>query len=87
MTQIATERALWEIANNPDYAQSFSSDPDSFLGRYGLNDDEIALLKAKDVKALADRGNPHMLLMYFWVAVSGGFQSLPEYLGRLNAPA
>lgn len=87
MTHFATERALWEITDSRENLELFNSDPDSFLDRYALSDEEKKLLKEKDVKALAERGNSDMLVMLFWVATSGGFQALPEYLGRMNAPA
>lgn len=87
MTHFATERALWEISNSPENVQQFSSNPDGLLDRYTLSDEEKKLIKEKNVRVLADQGNSQMLLMMFWIAVSGGFQSLPEYLGRMNAPA
>ena len=52
-----------------------------------MSDEEKALLKDKNVKVLADQGNSHMLLMLFYISVSGGFSALPEYLGALNGPA
>lgn len=87
MTQFATERALWEITGSMESLELFNSDPDTLLDRYLLSDEEKALLKQKDVKALAERGNSDMLVMLFWLATSGGFATLPEYLGRMNAPA
>jgi len=86
MSHFTTERVLWDIANNPQSNQQYVSDPDAVLGRYALTEEEKALIKAKDVKALAEQGNSHYLLMAFWVATSGGFAALPDYLGRLNAP-
>tara|TARA_R110000787_G_scaffold29713_1_gene80468 strand:+ start:2055 stop:2267 length:213 start_codon:yes stop_codon:yes gene_type:complete len=67
--------------------ERYLANPDAFLARYVMSDEEKTLMKEKDVKALADQGHSHMLLMQFWVAVSGGFSSLPVYLGALNAPA
>ncbi|MFC7049889.1 hypothetical protein [Emcibacter nanhaiensis] len=87
MTQIATERALWDVTSGPDKIQQYMADPDAFLAPYGMSDEEKALMKEKNVKALADQGHSHMLLMLFFVAVSGGFSALPEYLGALNGPA
>jgi len=87
MTQFATERAMWDLTASPENVQLFNSDPDAFLGRYELTDAEKALLKDKNVKALAEQGNSEYLIMTFWVATSGGFATLPEYLGRMNAPS
>ena len=87
MTHFATERALWEITSSMGSIQEYLSDPDAVLDRYALSAEEKTLLKDKDVKALAERGNSQMLLMLFWISTSGGFESLPDYLGRMNAPA
>ena len=87
MSHFTTERVLWDLTSKPENIQKFVANADAFLTRYGLSDDERILLKEQDVRALADRGNSQMLLMLFWLAVHGGFQSLPEYLGRMNAPA
>ncbi|WP_321390263.1 hypothetical protein [Emcibacter sp.] len=87
MTQIASERALWDITSGPDRIQQYLADPDAFLSQYGMSEEEKRFMKDRNVKALADQGHSHMLLMLFWVSVSGGFESLPEYLGSLNAPS
>jgi len=88
MSQYATERAIWEATSGPDKIQAYLANPDAFLAQYAMTDEEKALVKAKDVKALADKhGQSHMLLMLFWLVTSGGFAALQEYLGRMNAPA
>ncbi|MDP3905910.1 hypothetical protein [Novosphingobium sp.] len=87
MSHFTTERTLWDIASGPAQTQSFLADPDGFLSRYPLNDAEKVMIKEKDVKGLEAMGSSSMLVMLFWVAVSGGFASLGEYLGRMNAPA
>lgn len=87
MTHFATERALWEITSSAENIERYCADPDAVLDVYTLTAEEKTLIKAKDVKALAERGNSQMLLMLFWISTSGGFQALPEYLGRMNAPA
>lgn len=87
MTQFTTERALWDITASRENLELFMSQPDTFLDRYALTDEEKVLLRDKDVKALTARGNSDMLVMLFWITTSGGFAALPEYLGRINAPA
>ena len=87
MSHFTTERALWDITSGPVQMQAYMADPDAFLARYPLSDAERALITAKDVKGLSAMGNSDMLVMLFWVGVSGGFASLGEYLGRMNAPA
>ena len=87
MSHFTTERALWDITSGPVQIQAYMADPDAFLSRYPLSDAERAMIKGKDVKGLAAMGTSDMLVMLFWLAVSGGFATLGEYLGRMNAPA
>lgn len=87
MSHFTTERALWEITSGPGPMQAYMADPQGFLARFHLSDSERAMILNKDVQGLSALGNSDMLIMLFWVAVSGGFASLGEYLGRMNAPA
>lgn len=87
MSHFTTERALWDITSGPAQIQAYMTDPEAFLARYPLSNEEKSLIREKNVQALAAMGNSDMLVMLFWVAVSGGFDSLPDYLGRMNAPA
>ena len=81
-----TERALWEITANGESVMAYMADPEGFLSRFALSADERSLILQKDVKALSSLGTSDMLVMLFWVATSGGFPTLGEYLGRMNAP-
>jgi hypothetical protein len=87
MSHFTTERALWDIASGPPHVMDYMADPGGFLGRYAISDAERSMILNKDVKGLAAAGNSHMLVMMFWLATSGGFDTLGEYLGRMNAPA
>ena len=86
MSHFATEHALWDLSGNPAIIQQYMADPDSFLSRYNLTDEEKRMIREKDVKALAAQGNSQMLVMLFYMAQAGGFEHLPEYLGKMNAP-
>ena len=86
MTQFATEQALWDLSGNPMIIQQYCQDPDGFLARYALSDEEKRMIKEKDVKNLAAAGNSQMLVMLFYLAQEGGFAHLPQYLGLMNAP-
>lgn len=87
MSLNAVERALWEVTQSPDHIARYLADPGKVLGQYALSDEERKNILEKNVKALANEGSSQMLLMLFWLATSGGFATLPEYLGRMNAPA
>lgn len=87
MSQFATEQALWDLSGNPANIQRYTEDPHGFLAGYALTDEEKRMIRDKDVRGLADQGNSQMLVMLFWNALSGGFDALPEYLGRMNTPS
>jgi len=87
MSMFSIERALWEITSSGDHIGQFLADPDSLLAGYQLNDAEKQLIKSKDVRTLSDMQVSAMLLMLFWMSVSGGNDSMPEYLQRMNTPA
>ena len=86
MSHFTTERVLWDITSGPAQIQAYMADPQAYLARYPLSEAERALILAKDVKALEALGTSSMLVMLFWTATSGGFATLGEYLGRMNAP-
>ena len=87
MSHFTTERVLWEVTSGPGPMQAYMADPEGFLARHPLSDAERSMILNKDVKGLAAMGNSEMRVMLFWLAVSGGFATLGEYLGRMNAPA
>jgi hypothetical protein len=81
----AVERALYETSYNPEAIQRYMADPEGYLARYKLTDEECRQIIDCDVKALGDKGASHMLLMMFWVGThEGGLASMPEYVRRLN---
>lgn len=84
MTQFATEQALWDLSGNPAHGEQFSRDPGVFLQGYNLSEEEKRMIIEMDVRGLADSGNSQMLIMLFYLARTGGFANLPEYLGRMN---
>lgn len=86
MSSHALEQALWELGRDPALAQSFREQPETFIARYRLADDERASLLAMDVKTMAAREVSTLLLMMAWIAVQGP-GSIPQYMQRMNAPA
>jgi hypothetical protein len=85
MSNFAIEKLLWQAFTNPAEAGAFRDDPDSYLGRFRIDDDERDLLKSWDVAGLADRGvNPMLLLMGFSTVQPGA--NMMEYVGRINRP-
>lgn len=82
------ERVLWEVTDRPEQkVPAFLQDIDTLLEPYQLSDQDREMIKAKDVRAMSDMGVSPMLLMLFWMTVSGGPPSLGEYMQRMNTPA
>jgi hypothetical protein len=87
MSYFTTERAMWDVTSGPAQIQAYMADPEGFLARYPLTDEERSMILNKDVQGLSAMGNSDMLTMMFWIATEGGFAALGEYLGRMNQPA
>ena len=86
MSRSAVNRVLWEVARDRDAAKSLVDDPEAFLARRDLDDDERADLAGQDIRALFGRGVHPFLLYNFALRLSGGF-SIPfmqGYLGRIE---
>jgi len=86
MSMFSIERALWELTTSPENTKRFLVDPDGLLASYQLDAEEIELIKALDVRAMADRKVSEMLLMLTWFALRGQ-DTMPEYLQRMNTPS
>lgn len=86
MSIFAVERALYETSYSPPAIEQYMADPEAYLSRYNLTDDERRQIVEGDVKALGEKGASYMLLMMFWVGThEGGLATMPEYVRRLNA--
>ena len=64
-------------------AAEFKANPDEFLRRYRLTDEEREALLEADFPRLYDMGVHPMLLLYY-SRVQG--LPLPEYIARIQAP-
>lgn len=87
MSMFSIERIIWEIQDSRERAEEFLNDPDQLLAQYGLSSTERDLVKSKNVRAMAEMEVSQLLLLGFWSAVSGGQESVPEYLQRMNGVA
>lgn len=81
------ERVLWDLHASPEKVGKFHADATDFLSAYPLSPDEVALMRALNVRAMADQGVSQMLLFCSWQAINGGAPSVPEYMRRMNSPA
>lgn len=82
MSRDLLEKVLYDLSTNRQSRESFTADPDRFLGRYPLEEEERDLVRTHSVRALADRGVNTMLTWGFWLQ-SG--RSNADYLVAMRA--
>lgn len=83
MSVNAIEKALWDITAKPGCARAVAKDAPLFLGDYNLDDSEVWLLAAWDLKGLVAHGVHPMILMMAYAAVNGP-AAAPGYVKRLH---
>jgi len=84
MSRHAMDSVLYRLANQPEAADAFRSDPESFLGAFNLDDAERAVLREMNVEDMA-------AIPLNWMLMLGAFQAVrgragrAEYLQRVGA--
>lgn len=85
MSVNTVERVLWELTDDKERVQAFLSDPDGYLARYPLSEQEFKMVRTMDVAAFDEYGVSNMLGMMSWSAVMGNNPVLMfDYLTRIN---
>ena len=84
MSRDVLEKLLHDLSTSRQSREAFAADADRFLARYRLSDAERALVRAYDVRALADLGVNTMLTWGFWLQAG---RRNGDYLAAMNAPA
>ena len=85
MSMYMVEKVIWEMGRDPERARQFLENPDDYLSRYYLPEEERSILKDLDVRAMADRGVSTLLTMMAWMTIKGP-EGMPEYMMRMNTP-
>ena len=67
MSRNTLEKVLYDLSTSGANKKKFAEDPDKFLSRYQLSDDERALIRDYRVRDLADLGVNTMLTWGFWL--------------------
>lgn len=83
MSNFAIEKALWQACTNPHDAQALRTAPAEYLAGFRIDEDELALVLAWDVRALALRGVSAMILLMAFNAAGAG-ASMMDYVMRIN---
>lgn len=80
------EAILYDISVSRGKRERFKDDPDGFLQRYPLSEDEFSMLKELRVRDMGELGVNPMLTMGVWMMMNGP-QSLPQYLKTMAGKA
>lgn len=67
MSRHSLEKVLFDLSTSGANKKMFAAEPDKFLGRYQLSDEEKKLVREFRVRALADLGVNTMLTWGFWL--------------------
>jgi hypothetical protein len=81
MSRNVLEKVLYDLSTSGANKKAFGAEPQKFLARYQLSDDERDLIVAYDVRALADLGVNTMLTWGFWLQ-SG--RTNADYMKRMR---
>lgn len=77
MSRNTLEKVLYDLSTSGAHKKKFAEDPEAFLSRYQLAEDERALIRDYKVRELADLGVNTMLTWGFWLQAG---KSNREYL-------
>lgn len=72
MSRDVLEKVLFDLSTSRQNKEGFAADPDKFLSRYQLPDNERDLVRTYAVRELADLGVNTMLTWGFWLQSGRG---------------
>ncbi|MBT9369925.1 hypothetical protein [Rhizobium sp. CSW-27] len=67
MSRNSLEKVLYDLSTSGANKKAFSAEPEKFLSRYQLTEEERALITGYKVREIADRGVNTMLTWGFWL--------------------
>ena len=84
MSRDLTEKVLWSLSVDRFSKQKFKENPEKYLSRFALEQQEKNMILTFDVKGLQDIGVNAMLTLGFWITLSPE-RSIRVYNQRLGA--
>lgn len=84
MSVHAVEKVFWEFGNKPARIDAFRRDPDTYLKNYALTDQERAMIRRVDLKALEAHGVSSLLTLMVWPLLKGSDEMPFDYLVHMN---
>lgn len=82
MSLNAVEQCVFDLSTSGRTRKGYAAEPEAFLTRYALSDEEKALIRDQDVAELFRRGLNPMLLMGLYMGFHGP-ASMPDYLKKM----
>ena len=83
MSRNLVERVLYQLCVDRSAKQRFKEDPDDFLERYALSDNERLMVREFDVRWLQAYGVNPMLTMGYWQELSPQ-RDMRVYMSKLR---
>lgn len=84
MSRNTLERVLWQLSVERAAKDKFREDPQLFLSRFALSQEEVQMVVGFDVAGLQQVGVSPMLTMGFWQELSPS-RDMNQYKVRLGA--
>ena len=85
MSRDTLEKVLYDLSTSGANKKMFAADPDKFLGRYQLDDNEKGLIQNYKVRELADLGVNTMLTWGFWLQAGKSNRDYMKIMQRKEA--
>ena len=85
MSRDSLEKVLYDLSTSGANKKAFGTDPDKFLARYQLTEEERALITGYKVREIADRGVNTMLTWGFWLQSGRGQRDYMKVMKREEA--
>jgi protocatechuate 4,5-dioxygenase alpha chain len=85
MSRNSLEKVLYDLSTSGANKKAFATDPDKFLSRYQLTEEERAMVTGYKVREIADRGVNTMLTWGFWLQSGRGQRDYMKIMKREEA--
>ncbi|KQZ57919.1 hypothetical protein ASD54_24610 [Rhizobium sp. Root149] len=85
MSRNSLEKVLYDLSTSGANKKAFGTEPEKFLSRYQLTDEERALIMGYKVREIADRGVNTMLTWGFWLQSGRGQTDYMKVMKREEA--
>lgn len=85
MSRNSLEKVLYDLSTSGANKKAFAAEPEKFLSRYQLSEEERALITGYKVREIADLGVNTMLTWGFWLQSGRGQSDYMKIMKREEA--